>query len=223
MIQKTRAAAAALTLMALTGCGKAGADATPSHVYTPLPSFATSIPTKTPARTATPSASPSPISSATPSGTRSEAVVTAPETGSAAVAADPVQAPIFAEELAPKVRQAPAGGPAPVQSVTESTATTTTSVTTTTLESRLKIVVTCEGPCMLGDVLAPELTGEEGPISSEAVRTALGSELGSGTAGQRRLTEELAESLTKEDWELVEKRAEDGQERLVFTSIAERK
>ncbi|MFF0943885.1 hypothetical protein ACFYE2_06615 [Kocuria sp. CPCC 205300] len=95
-------------------------------------------------------------------------------------------------------------------------------MTSTRLEAKIMIVVTCEGWCVLGDLAAPELTGADGPISSASIRGLLEAEAKRQGGDERKLTEELIESLAKEDWDLLEQQFRNGQEKFVFTSAADR-
>lgn len=99
----------------------------------------------------------------------------------------------------------------------ETTSSSTTTVTTTTLEARVTLEVTCEGPCTLADLSAPQLTGADGPISPDVLR-ALGQELGQQGTVQQLTTDDLADQLTKDNWELADTYVQDGGETLVFSS-----
>jgi hypothetical protein len=105
----------------------------------------------------------------------------------------------------------------PVQA-TERTSTSTTTTTSTTIEAGLKLVVTCEGLCMLADLAAPELTGQDGAFSEDLLRQALEEELGGQGGDQQQLTDELLEQLMQGQWALAERDLEGGDEKLVFSS-----
>ncbi|WP_309057835.1 hypothetical protein [Streptomyces sp.] len=223
MVRQTRAAvAAALTLAALTGCGGATAEATPSHVYSPLPPFTTATPT--PTKSPSPEASPSPSATPSPSPTTesSEAAVAGAQGGTAELGA-PAQPAVPEGAVAQIPVPAPAagsgaiGGDIPVQA-TERTSSSTTTTTSTTLEARVSVVVTCEGQCMLDDLSAPELTGEDGPISPDLLQRALEEELSRQGSDRPLVTDDLTEQLTRADWELADRFLQGGQEKLIFSS-----
>jgi hypothetical protein len=227
MIRKTRTVVVAtLALAALTGCGSAAAEARGAHTYEPLPPLSTATPTTSPAPQ--PTSPPAPTSSPAPSAAP-DATAATPSTGAAgsagagAVVASPVQAPVLAgadaaAPVAAPVVAAPVAA-APVQ-VTETVSTTTSSMTTTTLEAQIMIVITCEGWCDLSDLTAPELTGADGPISPASIQDLLEAERQGGD--EQKLTEELIDSLAKEDWDLLEQQFKNGQEKFVFTSATDR-
>lgn len=236
MLHKIRVAVATtLALAALTGCGKAATDASAGHVYEPLPSLSTATPTESPKPTVEASPSPSPTPSPTPTAEPTTpatgvagsagAVVAAPVQDPATAVADvaaPVAAPIAAAPVAAAPVAAPPVAAGPVE-MTETVSTTTSSVTTTTLEAKIMIVVTCEGRCGLDDLAAPELTGTDGPISQASIRELFEAEAQRQGGDERKLTEELIETLAKDDWNLLEKGFQDGQEKFVFTSAADRR
>ncbi|MEX5297855.1 hypothetical protein RCG67_03630 [Kocuria sp. CPCC 205292] len=238
MIRTARTVAvASLALAALTGCGGAAAEARGAHTYEPLPPLSTATPTQSPAPQPTSPAAPK--SSPTPSAEAPADPTTAGSTaagstaaGAAAGAGQPAQisAPVGGTAgtsvpgQAPAVGQAPAAalagpgrGGAPVQA-TERISTSTTTTTSTTLEAGLKLVVTCEGMCMLEDLAAPELAGQDGPFSEDLLRQALEQELGGQGGDQQRLTDELVEQLMQGQWDLAERDLEGGDEKLVFSS-----
>ena len=105
----------------------------------------------------------------------------------------------------------------PVQA-TERTSTSTTTTTSTTIEAGLKLVVTCEGLCMLADLAAPELTGQDGAFSEDLLRQALEKELGGQGGDQQQLTDDLLEQLMQGQWALAERDLEGGDEKLVLSS-----
>ncbi|WP_298585399.1 hypothetical protein [uncultured Kocuria sp.] len=225
MIRTTRTVVvASLALAALTGCGGAAAEARGAHTYEPLPPLSTATPTQSPAPQPTSPAAPT--SSPAPSAEAAEA-----SAGSAAGAGQPAQvaAPVggtvgtSVPGQAPAVGQAPAAvagpvsGGAPIQAM-ERTSTSTTTTTSTTLQAGLKLVVTCEGLCMLDDLAAPELAGQDGPFSEDLLRQALEEELSGQGGDQLRLTDELVEQLMQGQWDLAERDLEGGDEKLVFSS-----
>lgn len=217
---------ASLALAALTGCGGAAVEAKSAHTYEPLPPLSTATPTTSPApqptSPAAPTSSPAPTSgaSADPAATAGgTAEVAAPVEGTAG-ANVPGQAPAAGSSVAlgqaPAAVAGPVGGGMPVQA-TERTSTSTTTTTSTTLEVGLKLVVTCEGRCVLSDLFAPELTGQDGAFSEDLLRQSLEEELG-GRGGDQQLTDELLEQLMQDQWALTERDLEGGDEKLVFSS-----
>ncbi|MCM3688708.1 hypothetical protein [Kocuria rosea] len=221
MVRQTRAAvAAALTLVTLTGCGGATAEATPSHVYSPLPPFTTATPTKSPSPEA--SSSPSATPSPSPTAASSEAAVAGAQGGTAELGAPaqpsvPEGAVVQIPVPAPVAGSGAIGGDLPVQA-TERTSSSTTTTTSTTLEARVSVVVTCEGQCMLDDLSAPELTGEDGPIAPDLLQRALEEELSRQSSDRPLVTDDLTEQLTRADWELADRFLQGGQEKLIFSS-----
>lgn len=218
---------ASLALAALTGCGSAAAEAKGAHTYEPLPPLSTATPTTSPApqqtSPAAPKSSPAPTAEAT-------ADSAAPAAGTAQAAAPvggtagtsiPGQAPVAGSSSAfgqaPAAVAGPVSGGMPVQA-TERTSTSTTTTTSTTIEAGLKLVVTCEGLCMLGDLSAPELAGQDGPFSEDLLRQALEEELGGQAGDQQQLTDDLLEQLMQGQWALAERDLEGGDEKLVFSS-----
>lgn len=228
MFRTTRTVAvASLALAVLTGCGGAAAEARGSHTYEPLPPLSTATPSTSPAPQ--PTSRPAPASSAAPSAGASsdDTAVAADAAQAAAPSGSPVGTSVPGQEAAvvpapaagqmPGPVAGPVGGGAPVQ-VTERTSTSTTTTTSTTLEAGLKIVVTCEGLCILGDLAAPELAGQDGPLSPDLLRQALEEELSGQGADQERLTDELVEQLLRGEWDLADRKLEGGDEELVFAS-----
>ena len=218
---------ASLALAALTGCGGAAAEAKGAHTYEPLPPLSTATPTTSPApqptSPAAPKSSPAPpagasADSAAPAGGTAQAA--APVGGTAATSI-PGQTPAagssFALGQAPAAVAGSVGGGMPVQA-TERTSTSTTTTTSTTIEAGLKLVVTCEGLCMLADLAAPELTGQDGAFSEDLLRQALEEELGGQGGDQQQLTDDLLEQLMQDQWALAELDLEGGDEKLVFSS-----
>ncbi|MEX5234381.1 hypothetical protein [Kocuria arenosa] len=218
---------ASLALAALTGCGGAAAEAKGAHTYEPLPPLSTATPTTSPApqptSPAAPKSSPSPTAGAPadPAASAGGTAQVAAPVGGTAGTSIPGQAPVTGSSSA--LGQAPAavaglvGGGMPVQA-TERTSTSTTTTTSTTVEAGLKLVVTCEGLCMLDDLSAPELTGQDGAFSEDLLRQALEEELGGQGGDQQQLTDELLKQLIQGQWALAERDLEGGDEKLVFSS-----
>ena len=218
---------ASLALAALTGCGGAAAEAKGAHTYEPLPPLSTATPTTSPApqptSPAAPESSPTPTAEATadpaaPAGGTAQAAAPVSGTvGTSIPGQTPAAGSSFALGQAPAVVAGPVGGGMPVQA-TERTSTSTTTTTSTTIEAGLKLVVTCEGLCLLGDLSAPELAGQDGPFSKDLLRRALQEELSGQAGDQQQLTDELLEQLMQGQWALAERDLEGGDEKLVFSS-----
>lgn len=218
---------ASLALAALTGCGGAAAEAKGAHTYEPLPPLSTATPTASPApqptSPAAPKSSPAPTAgaSANPAAPAGGAAQVAAPVGGTAGMSISGQAPAAGSSSAlgqaPAAVASPVGGGMPVQA-TERTSTSTTTTTSTTIEAGLKLVVTCEGLCLLADLSAPELTGQDGPFSEDLLRQALEEELGGRGGDQQQLTDELLKQLIQGQWALAERDLEGGDEKLVFSS-----